>query len=200
MEWIQHTFGIMPTASPRSGSAAQIQRTPTMLSARASCKQPATTTTRYPCKWFSVASSTGSGARFSTTTEYVFSGDTLVSTIDQQLADGVATGSPQTLYIHPDHLGSTNVITNASGTVVTTKDYYPYGSVRLNSGSAPLARGYTGQFEDQSNLNYLNARYYNPAQGQFISSDPVFLAIGDADRLKQLTGLDDQFHEPASWN
>ena len=155
----------------------------------------ATTTTLYPSKWFSVASSTGSGAAYATTTEFVFSGDTLVSTMDQQLAGGVATGSPQTLYIHPDHLGSTNVVTNASGTVVTTKDYYPYGSVRVNSGSAPLARGYIGQFEDQSNLSYLNARYYSPSQGQFISQDPSFLAVGDPNKLKQVTGLDDQFHE-----
>ena len=33
-----------------------------------------------------------SGAAYATTTEYVWSGDTLVSTIDQQFASGVATG------------------------------------------------------------------------------------------------------------
>ena len=66
----------------------------------------ATTTTLYPFKWYSVASSTGSGATYATTTEYVFNGDTLVSTIDQQFASGVATGTAQTRYIHPDHLGS----------------------------------------------------------------------------------------------
>jgi RHS repeat-associated protein len=38
----------------------------------------------------------------------------------------------------------------------------------------------------------LNARYYNPSQGQFISQDPVFLAIGDANKLQRLTGLDQQ--------
>jgi YD repeat-containing protein len=46
----------------------------------------ATTTFIYPSKWYSVASSTGSGAKFSTTTEYVFNGDTLLSTIDRQFA------------------------------------------------------------------------------------------------------------------
>jgi YD repeat-containing protein len=44
------------------------------------------TTNIYPFKWYSIASSTGTGAKYSTTTEYVFNGDTLVSTIDQQLA------------------------------------------------------------------------------------------------------------------
>src|SRR6266851_5189214 len=33
---------------------------------------------------------------------------------------------------------------------------------------------YIGQFSDASGLSYLNARYYNSAQGQFLSEDPVF--------------------------
>jgi uncharacterized protein RhaS with RHS repeats len=43
-----------------------------------------TTTTIYPFKWYSVASSTGSGAKYATTTEYIWtpSGHTLISTVD----------------------------------------------------------------------------------------------------------------------
>jgi YD repeat-containing protein len=37
-----------------------------------------TTTTFYPFKWYSVASSTGSGAKYAATTSYVFNGDTLL--------------------------------------------------------------------------------------------------------------------------
>ena len=62
----------------------------------------------------------GQRRTYATTTEYVFNGDTLVSTVDQQFASGVATGTAQTSYIHPDHLGSTNIVPNASGTVVQT--------------------------------------------------------------------------------
>jgi len=106
------------------------------------------TTNIYPVKWYSVASSTGTGAKYPTTTEYVFNGDTLLSTIDQQFASGSATGSAQTRFIHPDHLGSTNVVTNASGTVVQTLDYYPFGATRIstNVGGADSARKYIGQF------------------------------------------------------
>jgi RHS repeat-associated protein len=138
-----------------------------------------TTTTIYPFKWYSIASSTGSGASYSTTTDYVFNGDTLLSTIDQQLKSGVATGTAKTRYIHPDHLGSTNVVTDASGTVLQTLDYYPYGSTRIstNSGGADSARKYIGQFADQSNLDYLQARYYDSSRGQFLTQDPVF--VGD---------------------
>ena len=136
----------------------------------------ATTTTLYPFKWYSVASSTGSGAQFATTTEYVWSGDTLVSTVVQQFASGDATGTARTLYIHPDHLGSTNVVTNASGTVVQTLDYYPFGATRISqsTGGANSARKYITQFRDNSSLDYFQKRYYDNSRGQFISQDPMF--------------------------
>src|SRR5262249_41816155 len=41
------------------------------------------------------------------------------------------------------------------------------------------ARKYIEQFSDQSNLDYLQARYYDPARGQFLSEDPVFLQVGN---------------------
>jgi RHS repeat-associated protein len=126
--------------------------------------------------WMLVLIYPGSGAKYATTTDYVFNGDTLVSTIDQQLASGVATGTAQTRYTHPDHLGSTNVVTDASGTVVQTLDYYPYGGTRISGGSNVESRQYIGQFSDQNtNLDYFNAHYYDSSHGQFLSEDPVFL-------------------------
>jgi RHS repeat-associated protein len=151
------------------------------------------TTTIYPVKWYSVASSTGTGAKYSTTTEFVFNGDTLLATIDQQIASGSATGTPRTLYIHPDHLGSTNVVTNASGTVVQTLDYYPFGGQRINSGSSVSDRQYIGErYDANTDLNYLNARYYQSTRGQFLSQDPTFLAVGNPDKIQQLTKQDQQ--------
>jgi YD repeat-containing protein len=63
-------------------------------------------TTTYPFKYYSVARTTIGSANWATTTDYIFNGDTLLSTIDQQFKNGVATGSAQTRYVHPDHLGS----------------------------------------------------------------------------------------------
>jgi RHS repeat-associated protein len=133
------------------------------------------TTTLYPFKWYSVASSTGTGAKYATTTDYVFNGDSLVSTVDQQTASGNATGTAKTRYIHPDHLGSTNIVTDENDQVVQTLDYYPYGSTRISSAtSTNELRKYIGQFSDDTTLSYLNARYYDSARGQFIGQDPVF--------------------------
>jgi RHS repeat-associated protein len=134
-----------------------------------------TTTYLYPFKWYSVASSTGTGAKFATTTDYMFNGDSLVATVDQQTASGNATGTAKTRYIHPDHLGSTNVVTDENDNVVQTLDYYPYGSTRISSAtSTNERRKYIGQFSDDSTLSYLNARYYDSARGQFTSEDPMF--------------------------
>jgi uncharacterized protein RhaS with RHS repeats len=48
-----------------------------------------TSVTLYPFKWYSVASSTGTGAKYATTTDYIFNGDSLIATVDQQTASGV---------------------------------------------------------------------------------------------------------------
>jgi RHS repeat-associated protein len=137
-----------------------------------------TTTYFYPFKWHSVASSTGSGAKYATTTDYVFNGDTLLATVDQQTASGAATGTAKTRYIHPDHLGSTNVVTDENGVVVQTLDYYPYGGLRLSvATSTNERRKYLDRFSDDSGLSYLSARYYDQNRGQFISEDPIFWSL-----------------------
>jgi RHS repeat-associated protein len=121
-------------------------------------------------------SSTVTGAKYSTTTEYVFNGDALLATVDRQLAAGTATGTAKTRYVHPDHLGSTNVVTDENGNLVQTLDYYPYGATRTSvATSTNEKRKFIGQFTDDSGLDYFNARFYNSSQGQFISEDPTFL-------------------------
>jgi uncharacterized protein RhaS with RHS repeats len=62
----------------------------------------------------------------------VFNGDTLLATVDQQTASGVATGTAKTRHVQPDHLGSTNVVTDENDNVVRTLDYYPYGATRVS--------------------------------------------------------------------
>jgi RHS repeat-associated protein len=150
-----------------------------------------TTIYLYPFKWYSIASSTGTGAKYATTTDYVFNGDKPVATVDQQTANGNATGTAKTRYIHPDHLGSTNVVTDENGNVVQTLDFYPYGSTRISvATSTNEKRKFIGQFSDDSSLSYLNARYYDNYRGQFISEDPVFLGTPKQQHLQDPQSLD----------
>jgi RHS repeat-associated protein len=138
-----------------------------------------TSTTTYPFKFFSIASTTKSSTNYATSTEYLFNGDTLLSTVDQAFKNGTATGTAAVRYVHPDHLGSTNVVTDQNQNLVQTLDFYPYGGTRVSvSTSTAEKRKFIGQFSDDSGLYYLNARFYNPNQGQFVSQDPVFWELG----------------------
>src|SRR5215468_7741296 len=83
-----------------------------------------------------------------------------------------------TRYFLPDHLNSTNVVTDASGTVVETLDYYPYGSTRVDQTTNNFRENkqFVAQYSDpETNLSYLQARYYDGSKGEFLSEDPVFL-------------------------
>jgi YD repeat-containing protein len=143
------------------------------------------TTIIYPNKYYSITSTTNGGTTYATTTVYVWNGDTLIATIDQPIINGAATGTAATRYIHPDHLGSTNVVSDESGNVVDSLEYYPYGETRINEPTYPTnaQRQYIAQFKDGNSLSYLNARYLNSQQGQFLSEDPVFLGVPSEQNL-----------------
>lgn len=141
-------------------------------------QQTASSTTFYPSRFYSMIATTSGATTTATSTEYIFLGDLLLATIDQLRINGTATGTPTPSFVHPDHLGSTGIVTNASGTPVQTLDYYPYGGTRVSSGAQLEKRQYIGQFTDPSALSYLNARYYDASRGQFTSEDPVFWEIG----------------------
>ena len=80
-------------------------------------------------------------------------------------------------YIHPDHLGGAGVITDQNGQIDELLDYNSFGAVRLDQqmGRHNEKRKYIGQeLDEETGLQYLNARYYDPALGRFISQDPQF--------------------------
>jgi RHS repeat-associated protein len=143
------------------------------------------TTTLYPNKFYSIISTVNGGTTNATSTEYLYSGSSLLSTIDQKLINGVATSSPITRYVHPDNLGSTAVTSDSNGSLAQSFDYAPYGSVlaSTNTGTTAAARQYIGQFADASGLSYLNARYYDSSRGQFLAQDPVFLGNPSQENL-----------------
>lgn len=94
---------------------------------------------------------------------------------------GTAVGTTSQIeYFHPDHLGGANAMTGSSGLLTESLQYYPYGALRTDT----LVGNYSGekrkfigqQYDGSTALNYLNARYQDPARGQFLSQDPVFLS------------------------
>ena len=133
-------------------------------------KATGSATTSYPNRYYNVASS----SLTATTTKHIFSPDgTLLATVV-----GAST-TASTTYLHPDHLGGTNVTTDEDGEVTQTLDYYPYGSQRIASGSFSEQRRFIGEeYDPDTEFSYLNARYYEGGRGQFLSQDPAFLAVG----------------------
>jgi RHS repeat-associated protein len=141
-------------------------------------KATGTATTSYHSRYFNLATTTGAA----TTTKHIFSPDgTLLATVV-----GAST-TPSTTYLHPDHLGGTNVTTDGDGEVTQTLDYYPYGSQRIASGSFSEQRRFIGEeYDPDTAFSYLNARYYEGSRGQFMSQDPLFVNLGMDKRAKQV--------------
>ncbi|MEO5927636.1 MAG: RHS repeat-associated core domain-containing protein [Patescibacteria group bacterium] len=81
---------------------------------------------------------------------------------------------------HVDHLSGANIITDAAGAVQETLDYLPFGGIRLDqkAGTWSEQRKYAGhEFDDNSGLSYMEARYYDPATGRFLNEDPAFRTL-----------------------
>jgi RHS repeat-associated protein len=91
-------------------------------------------------------------------------------------------GTTTPYYFNGDHLGSTSVLTNASGAVTERDSYDAWGKRRNPNGTDNTAcsitstslRGYTGQeMMDPVCLINLNARLYDPTVARVMSADPI---------------------------
>jgi RHS repeat-associated protein len=118
----------------------------------------------------------------------VFAGNQLIATIK-------GTGATAQVYsVSTDHLTGSNVVTNSSGTIEELMDYYPYGDIRLDekAGSFNEQRKFAGhEYDVDTSLSYMNARYYNGKIGRFVSQDPAFWDFSHAQV---------QLVDPQSWN
>lgn len=91
----------------------------------------------------------------------------------------VDAGSPEVLtYLHTDHLATPRYGTNAGGSRVWTWDSGAFGK-QAATGTATVNLRFPGQYFDaETGLHYNWNRYYNPATGRYVSSDPIGLAGG----------------------
>ncbi|MCU7919309.1 MAG: putative Ig domain-containing protein [Candidatus Thiodiazotropha sp. (ex Epidulcina cf. delphinae)] len=78
-----------------------------------------------------------------------------------------------TSYYHYDGLGSTRALTDNSELATDTYTYEAFGSLIRSTGTTPNSYLYTGeQFDPNTGFYYLRARYMNPENGRFLSTDP----------------------------
>jgi RHS repeat-associated protein len=102
---------------------------------------------------------------------------------ERQVAAGGTSSMP--VFLHRDHLASVRLTTLSAGALGATPTtngqigatirYFPFGDVRAETVSVPAStdtRGYIGERSDpETGLLYLNARFYDPEIGQFLSPD-----------------------------
>jgi RHS repeat-associated protein len=139
-----------------------------------------------------ISQQTAAGA----TTYYVYN-------VSGQLAAEYSMQPPATSgtsYLTTDHLGSTRIVTDATGNPKTRHDYIPYGEeidpqhggrAGMPGYTATLVDGPTQKFtakerDSESGLDYFLARYYSGAQGRFTSPDPEHAGASP--------------YDPQSWN
>lgn len=76
-------------------------------------------------------------------------------------------------FLHKDQLGSTRVVTNASGSKIAEYKFAPYGEKEISTGNG-TEYGFTDKADDDSTgLDYFGFRFYDPEVGRFITQDPI---------------------------
>jgi RHS repeat-associated protein len=85
--------------------------------------------------------------------------------------------SGATYYFHGDQVGSTVMLTDASGSVAEQISYSPFG---VTAGSNLTRFEYTGRERDSiTGWNYYRARWYDADVGRFMGEDPIAFGGGN---------------------
>lgn len=119
---------------------------------------------------------------------HVTAGGEMVAVLTAAAADvetpGTSTTMPTALYMHVDHQGNVEAVTDRTGATIDRTSFDPFGARRLPTWAAdpdyteskrshPTDRGYTGHHQpDHLQLIHMNGRVYDPYLARFISADP----------------------------
>ncbi len=84
----------------------------------------------------------------------------------------------QVYQVHTDHLGTPQVLTDATSAIAWEAEYRPFGEA-VTTGSVSFPLRFPGQYHDtETGLHYNWHRYYDPATGRYLTSDPIGLEGG----------------------
>ena len=88
--------------------------------------------------------------------------------------------SGSTMYYYQlDQSGNVAAVWNTSNSIVARYTYDPYGYTVASSGSVTQPLRWKGrEYDSETGLYYMRARYYDPTVERFISEDPIGLVGG----------------------
>ena len=104
---------------------------------------------------------------------YVLSGELLAGRITTVIKKDWSKETKKSWY-HLDHLNSTKAVTDSAGKMEALYEYRAFGEELKKLGSGDAKYTYGGkELDEDTNLYYFNARYYDATTGRFINVDPI---------------------------
>jgi RHS repeat-associated protein len=108
-------------------------------------------------------------------TKHIFAGDVRIAS---QIAKSSGGGTPLEefrYFYHPDHLGSSAMVTDDIGKIFQHNEFFPSGETWVEELSNTERTPYlfNGKELDETGLYYYGARYYDPRASQWESPDPI---------------------------
>jgi RHS repeat-associated protein len=98
---------------------------------------------------------------------------------DALLFVGAGAQPANLLYVHADHLGSPQKLTDASQATVWDGVFDPFGEEVAITGLAAMPMRFPGQYaDDETGFSYNYFRDYEPTLGRYVQSDPIGLKGG----------------------
>lgn len=89
------------------------------------------------------------------------------------------TATDELFFVHNDHLGTPQVITDQHQAIVWQAQYDPFGKATVTTEVIVNNIRFPGQYFDrETGLHYNYFRYYDPGTGRYITSDPIGLSGG----------------------
>lgn len=96
-----------------------------------------------------------------------------------------ATVTTDVYYVHNDHLGTPQRLSDSNGVIVWSANYNPFGNATVNEDPdndgnlVTFNKRFPGQYFDlESGLYYNYFRDYDPGTGRYVQSDPIGLLGG----------------------
>ena len=115
-------------------------------------------------------------------TKHIYAGTTrIVSKLMKQDKPGSNTqgNTPvekDVYFYHPDHLGSSNYITDTNGKLYEHLEYFPFGETWIEEATNTQRMPYlftSKELDEETGLYYYGARYYDPRTSVWQSADPI---------------------------